>query len=175
MIEKLTNRLKLEYPMIDIIVISLEDLIVEERVKMNCFYCGRYGLSWKCPPQIPSIDYMKLFSEYENGAIVYGKFAYVPNRYNEVRSESSIILHKALLELEKELWKNNNSLAISFIGGSCKLCKNGCGKERCNNPYMARTPVEATGVNIVNLAKKYDIDIKFPPEDAIVRAGLLLW
>jgi len=59
------------------------------------------------------------------------------------------------LKMEKLLWEKNNSTAISFIGGSCKLCKNGCGSDKCNNPYMARSPLEATdNVQIDNFYEK---------------------
>ncbi len=31
-------------------MISVSRLVFEECVKMNCFYCGKYNISWKCPP-----------------------------------------------------------------------------------------------------------------------------
>ena len=86
-----------------------------------------------------------------------------------------MMLHHTILDLEKYLWDNNNSTAISFIGGSCKLCKNGCGSEHCNNPYKARSPLEATGLNVVKTAEKCGIDINFPPDGAIIRIGMILY
>lgn len=155
--------------------IESSNLVFEERVKFNCFYCGKYNNCWKCPPKIPDINFRKMFSEYNNSAFVYGRFGFDDTNYQTVRNESSVLLHKALLKLEKLLWNENNSTAISFIGGSCKLCKNGCGKEKCNNPYLARSPIEATGINVILSAKKYGIDIDFPPKDFIIRIGLILW
>lgn len=124
---------------------------------------------------MPDIDFPRMMSEYKNGLFTWVECSFNENNYQEVRSESSIILHRMLLDLEKQLWNLDFSTAVSFIGGSCKLCKNGCGKERCNNPYMSRSPLEATGVNIVNSAAKYGINITFPPKDYIIRLGLLLW
>ena len=158
-----------------IVPVKIEDFIFESRVKFNCFYCGKYNNCWKCPPKLPDLDYKQMFSEYDNAAFVYGKYEFDESNYQMVRNESSVLLHKTMLSFEKYLWNHNNSLAISFIGGSCKLCKNGCGKERCNNPYMARSPLEATGVNIVETAKKYGIEIIFPPKDYIIRLGMILW
>ena len=43
------------------ILIDPEKLIFEENVKMNCFYCGKYNNNWKCPPNLPDIDYKKRF------------------------------------------------------------------------------------------------------------------
>ena len=173
--KKLFDYIKNKYPDFKAIEISPKELIFEENVKMNCFYCGKYNGNWKCPPNLPDIDFPRMMSEYKNGLFTWVECSFNENNYQEVRSESSIILHRMLLDLEKQLWNLDFSTAVSFIGGSCKLCKNGCGKERCNNPYMSRSPPEATGVNIVKSAAKYGINITFPPKDYIIRLGLLLW
>lgn len=159
----------------EIVPVDYNSLEFEERVKFNCYYCGKYNNSWKCPPKLPEIDYKKMFSEYENMAFVYSRYYFDDDNYDAVRAESTNHLHRTLLKMEKCLWDNNRSMAISFIGGSCKLCKNGCGKDKCNNPYMARSPLEATGINIVKTAAKYGIEINFPPQKFIMRLGMLLW
>lgn len=152
-----------------------DSLIFETRVLMNCFYCGRYDNNWKCPPRIPKLDYQKMVAEYDHGAFVHLRLPFTKETFDDVRTESSVQLHKTLLALEKVLYQHDQSLAISFIGGSCKLCKNGCGAERCNNPYLSRTPLEAIGVNVVESARLYGIRIVFPPKDYLSRLGLLLW
>lgn len=162
-------------PQARIISIQPDALIFEERVKMNCFYCARYNVSWKCPPKIPALDYPRMFQEFDYAAFIYVDMPFTSDNYSDVRSNSSVRLHKILLDSESFLLKNGNIMALSFIGGSCKLCKNGCGKDRCNNPYQARTPLEATGVNVVASAEKYGLHIKFPVETHIIRLGLLLW
>lgn len=158
------------------VFIEPRDLIFEENVKMNCFYCGKYGNNWRCPPNLPNVDYQKMMSEFEAGMFVVLSYDIDSvESYNMIRAESSVTLHKLLLMLEKWMWDHNGSTAISFIGGSCKLCKGGCGKERCNNPYMSRSPLEATGVNIVKSARKYGVNIEFPASKRMMRVGLLLW
>lgn len=150
--------------------------IFEECVKMNCFYCGKYGRNWRCPPNLPDIDYPKMFSEYDEGLFV--SFTYDVNdkaQFESIRTESSVTLHKTLLEMEKWFYNHDMSTAISFGAGSCKLCKAGCGKEKCNNPYMSRSPLEATGVNIVKTAKLFGIDVLFPTEKRLMRLGLVMW
>lgn len=168
-------KLQLELNNLDGMIINASDLIFEERVRMNCFYCGRYNSNWRCPPRIPDLDYKKMMHEFDYCALVYTKLPFGCDNYNDVRNESSILLHKAILAMEKFLWNNGNSTCISFIGGGCKLCKNGCGKEKCNNPYMSRTPIEATGVNLVKSVEKYGIQIVFPPKDFMYRYGLILF
>ena len=150
-------------------------LIFESRTIMNCFYCGRYNNNWKCPPNLPDIDYAKMVAEYQNGAFVLLRLPFTPETFEDVRTESSVQLHRTLLSLEQALYRHDRPMAISFIGGSCKLCKNGCGPERCMNPYLSRSPVEALGINVVESAKLYGIDIVFPPKDSLTRLGLLLW
>lgn len=152
-----------------------KELVFEESVRMSCFYCGRYNNNWRCPPRIPDLDYSKMMQEYEKGLFVWVNCPFHSDNYQTVRTESSIMLHRALLELEGRLWEMGAVLALSFIGGSCKLCKNGCGKERCNNPYLSRTPLEGIGVNVIKSADKYNIKIKFPPNDSIMRIGLIVW
>ncbi len=153
-----------------------KEAVFEECVKMNCYYCGKYGQNWRCPPNLPDIDYPKMFSEYDNGLFVSYTFDVKDRtKFDSIRAESSVILHKTLLQMEKWFYNHDRSTAISFGAGSCKLCKNGCGKDRCNNPYMSRSPLEATGVNIVKTAKKYGINIVFPTEEKLMRIGLVLW
>ena len=56
--------------LVEIVFMNPNDLVFEENVKMNCFYCGKYGNNWRCPPNLPDIDYIKMFSEYDEGAFI---------------------------------------------------------------------------------------------------------
>ena len=157
------------------IQIDTSKLIIEERVRMNCFYCAKYNTSWRCPPRIPKLDYKKIFSEYDYAAFIYVQIPLTDSNYDSARKNSTLQLHHAMLACEKWLYENNHPIALSFIGGSCKLCKNGCAPDRCANPYLSRSPLEALGVNVVKSAKEYGIEITFPPKEYMMRIGLLLW
>jgi len=159
---------------LQILPISFEQIVFEERVKLNCFYCSRYGNNWKCPPNIPLLDYPKILSEYSNIAIVSISID-INSNFEKVRSETTNILHKSLLMLEKYMWDNNNSLSASFIGGSCKLCKDGCGIDKCNQQKLARIPLEAIGINVVETLKNIGVNIKFPIDKSLSRYGIILW
>lgn len=174
--ELLLAFLKEKSQMAEGIFIDPKEMVFEENAKMNCYYCGKYNNNWRCPPNLPDVDFQKMMFEYNAGLFVVMSYPIEdPEDYSVVRTESSVTLHKLLLALEKWMWNHNGSTAISFIGGSCKLCKGGCGKEKCNNPYMSRSPLEAIGVNVVKSAHKYNIDIRFPAVDKMMRIGLLLW
>lgn len=158
-----------------VVRIAIEDFVFELKTKINCFYCARYNTSWKCPPRIPDIDYEKMFREYTHAVFVYQSYAVTPETQKEIRIESSLSIHRTLLDAEKYLYENNCSTALSFIGGSCKLCKSGCGAERCNNPYLARIPVEATGINVIKTLAAKGVDVSFPTTTELKRIGLLVW
>lgn len=155
--------------------ISASDFVFEERVKQQCFHCKNHNYKWTCPPKIPQINYFKILSEYDNIIVlIYSEIITEENK-NEIRTKSTNRLHKALLGLEKYLYKKNNSLALSFIGGSCKLCKNGCNDNKCANPHLARIPLEATGCNVIATMKNIDIDIVFPIDKTMYRFGIFAW
>jgi len=164
-------------PDVHAVFIDLKDLVFEkELARINCFYCGKYNNNWKCPPNLPDIDYEKMFSQFNEGMFVYVTHDIADaSEYKSIRHESSITIHKTLLALEKWMWNHNRPTAISFGAGSCKLCKGGCGKEKCNQPYLSRSPLEATGINVLKSAKKYGIDLKFPADKRLSRIGLLIW
>lgn len=175
--EDLINYVREYNPLIELTFMDPRELILEENVKMNCFYCGRYNNNWKCPPNLPDIDYLSMFKEYDEGAFVSITYQLEEQTetYEEIRNVSSVAIHKTLLSMEKWMWNHNRANCLSFGAGACKLCRGGCGKDKCNNPYMARSPLEATGVNVIKSAKKYGINIEFPTDKLLKRVGLIIW
>lgn len=175
-IEFLREEAAKQNPAVTIFPADLTKFYFEERVSMNCFYCKNYNLNWKCPPRIPKLDYPKLFQEFQHGAFVKIELPFCKETFSEIRSRTTNELHQVLLALEKVLWDHDCPMALSFLGGSCKLCKGGCGTERCNNPYLARVPLEATGVNVIKTVEEQTgLHLTFPPKDTLTRVGLLLW
>lgn len=146
----------------------------EQRLELLCFYCAHYNVKWTCPPKIPKADYQKVFGEYDHALLVTYQMT-VQEDPMKARTDSSVKLHRALLDIEDFLLQRGNPFRLSFIGGSCKLCKNDCAKDKCRNPYEARIPLEATTVNVIKLAERCGIELKFPVEETIRRIGLILW
>jgi len=173
-IKYLRNRLDELDDKFNIYPITYKHIVFEERVFLNCFYCPKYNSNWTCPPHILKLSYKNIICEYANLGIV-GITMNIKNNFNDVRIESTNKLHKALLMLEKELWEGNNPLATSFIGGSCKLCKDGCASDKCRQPAKARIPIEAIGINVIESLKNIDIDVAFPIKNKLSRYGMLLW
>jgi len=163
-------------PSITGVFISPKQIDFEERFRLLCFHCKHYNINFTCPPKIPAVDYKNIITnEYKNGMLVFGKMEFNESNYSEIRTLSTIKIHKALLFLESVLFGENIAAPLSFIGGSCKLCKSGCPPDKCNNPYHARIPMEAAGINVVSTAQKAGVEIVFPVRSHIIRCGLILW
>ncbi len=161
---------------IKICEIKTSDICFEERVKLKCFYCNNYNKKWTCPPKIPKVDYQKIIQEeYTHGLILCYTEPISEENFEIVRSRTTNKLHSILLKAEKFLYEENKVLVLSFIGGSCKLCKNGCNPERCNNPQLARISMEGAGINVIKTVEKVNFNVEFPIKHELSRYGLLLW
>ena len=155
--------------------ITSDKIIFEEAVKLNCFYCKNYDNKWTCPPRIPDLDYKTILSGYTNIAVILYKTDVDADNFEMLRNKSTNVVHESILFLEKFLWENDYPMVISFIGGSCKLCKNGCASGKCANKGIARIPIEALGINVIKTMKNINIDIIFPPTLSLMRCGMILW
>ena len=111
--DEVLRYLKTLNPNVEGIIVEPGKFIFEENVRMNCFYCGKYNRNWRCPPNLPDLDYRKMMGEYEYGLIVQIALEIRQQNDNEkIRNDSSVILHKVLLELEKWMYQHNSSNAI---------------------------------------------------------------
>jgi predicted metal-binding protein len=136
--DKLIELIKSKSPYLDAETIDYSELVFEERVLLKCFHCSRYGVNWTCPPKLPDNNYQKIISECENLLLAYCKMPFTEKNMDIVRRDSTNLLHRALLAAEKVLWDSNYPLAISFIGGSCKLCDGGCDPQGCRQVQALR-------------------------------------
>ena len=141
----------------------LEDCFTIKAREM-CKSCKRYGQKATCPPHVESVEYYKkLLSSYKQGILLVSKFK-IPNNYRwrELGKDSSLEIHKELLKIRTELFKDNN-FAIIFGAGSCKNCEE-C-QFPCRFPNESVVPLEATGLNVIQVVYKITkIIIRFPVE-----------
>ncbi len=148
------------------------DIVFDERVKLKCATCSKYDGSHTCPPKIPNVDYQKLIKGYDFGLLIAVRMKIKKDNFAKIRKETSVKLHKILLDLEKKAYKLNHFYSLAFIGGSCKLCEK-CGP-KCSFPQAARIPLEATGCDVIQTVKNHGIKLEFPPKDYLYRVGVLL-
>jgi len=171
----LVSLIRSESPSLNVTPLAYDQLVFEERVQLACFHCHKYGVSWTCPPRIPSVDYRAVLAEYGTRLLVWCEMPITEDEYETVRRDSTNTLHRALLSAEKHLWDRGIPLTATFIGGSCKLCVGGCDPNRCRQPRLARIPLEATGVNVMKTATAAGFEVMFPPKARLVRVGLIAW
>ena len=145
------------------------------KVREMCKSCKRYGYKTTCPPNIESVNYYKnLLPKYKYGIIYYKLFdSYNKEDWKTIGKTSSLEMHKYLLKKRTELISNGNIFHLALSAGSCKICLK-CSTP-CVHPDKALIPIEATGINIVKLMKRYKIDVKFPIQDSFYRIGLILY
>jgi predicted metal-binding protein len=157
----------------DVSVHRISDVVFEERVKMNCYYCKHYGRKHTCPPNIPDVNYPEMMAEYRNKVVLL--YTECSRAREQIRISTSLRIHKTILLMERLLWNHNYPMAVSFTGGSCKLCSNGCMTDKCCNKAEARIPIEAMGVNVIATLRKIGIDLVFTDKTKITRCGMVLW
>ena len=174
-IEELKEILQEKYPEMEVREIQYEDIVFEERVRLKCCHCKNYKEKWTCPGKLPELDYRKIISEYAHMAVLIGKVPMKGNVTQEQFREAVVKLHKAMLYLERELFKRNNAMAESFIGCSCQLCEEGCAAEKCRHPEQARVPWDATGCNVVKTLERIGVKVEFPAKEYIYQYGLFVW
>ena len=152
-----------------------QDLIFNLKAVEACKSCKRYGLTGCCPPNIGETEYyQKLLRSYKCGRFFIEQFK-VPNNPNiiKVGRESSLIIHRILKKERANLLKKGYYFNIILGAGSCKVCKK-C-TVPCQCPQFRATPIEATGIDVVEILNKLGLIIKFPVQSNFFRVGAILW
>jgi predicted metal-binding protein len=152
-----------------------KDLVFDLKVCEACKSCKRYGLVGCCPPHIGTFEYYKkLLKKYEFGKLFVEKFTVAdPANYIQIGRDSSLVLHKVLLEEREKLLNEGHYFNLILGGGSCKHCKE-CSIP-CKMPHMRAIPIESTGIDVVKTLYKMGMFIDFPVKKVFYRCGALLW
>ena len=147
------------------------DLVFSQKVIEQCKNCKRYGKKATCPPYIASWRYYsELLPTYKHGLLIFNKYK-IENEDNWIRlgRESSEEIRKALLSKRLKLINSGHYFAIAFGAGSCKSCDQ-C-TFPCRHPDTSLIPIEATGLNIVEMMRMFKIKIKHPIDKYFYRVG----
>jgi predicted metal-binding protein len=168
-------------------VISADQIVIENRVRLKCMVCPYYGKNLKCPPYTPSIDeFRKMVTDYRIAMIVKLKPPEIPKKITEygqkkgkevrlwnqdlnnlspaIWSDISNIYKTMLtdlLELERAAFNQGYAFAMAFFGGKCLLCENCDLDNGCQNALMARFSAEAMGINVLKTAENAGMELKF--------------
>ena len=138
--------------------------------------CKRFGTKASCPPYVENIEYYKiLLPSYKFGICFIEKFD-IDNIINWERlgRESSLIIHKAILNYRDKLILSGHYFSVGFTAGSCKNCEK-CSFP-CRFPDKSLIPIEAIGIDVVKLVRKIaKISIKFPITKYFYRIGIIVY
>lgn len=154
------------------------DIVFDIRATYQCRTCPHYGKCHTCPPKIPPIGYWKeLVKSYTIGTLHILKCDYTNPTFDDVRRDSAKRLHSILLDAEKNAFNHNQYWAASLVGGSCRLCPDGCG-ETCRFPERARAAMEGAGIDVIGTCRKQKVTLpEYPHPNSggtLARVGLLL-
>lgn len=183
-------------------IIPTAEVFVENRVPLKCRAgCIGYGKKLTCPPYVPTPDeFRKVLAEYRYALLVKfssrahadpdvmcslyqywldpeapaGKKEQAEKFWNDYFNGSKEIL-PVMLELEKTAFNAGYTLALAFVGGSCRLCEN-CNVKGgiCIHPTRARIPEHAVGINMKKTAEKAGMPIRFPADGSPEPMAILL-
>ena len=150
------------------------DLVFSDKVREMCYSCKRYGSKASCPPHVGTVKYYKrLLPGYKHGILCFEEF-HTTGDWQTAGSMSSMTLHKEILEVRKQLRDEGHYFVLGFGGGSCKFCDK-CSFP-CAHPDKALIPVEATGLDVVELMRRVaGITLKFPVKESFYRVGVVLY
>ena len=149
------------------------------RATYQCRTCSHYGKCHTCPPKIPGFEYWKeLVSQYLQAELFVLTAEYTHEDFDVIRRESAKELHSALIAAEKECFEKNQYWAASLVGGSCRICPEGCG-ESCRVPEKARAAMEGAGIDVISTCRMAGVrlpEYPHPKENGgtLARVGLLL-
>lgn len=142
---------------------------VYDWVEAKCrFGCEKYGTNYSCPPHTFTPEQTrKLLKEYRKAILVFGK---------EGNMEDQKKFKEALLEIEKELFKNDHYKAFALIPGPCEICSR-ChvlDSMNCIHPEKKRPAVEGMGIDVLSTVRRFKKNFETAKEKVHVPVGIIL-
>jgi len=166
-------------------VITADQVIIDERVRMKCSYpkCAAYGTNAHCPPHAPDLDMArKVVARYQYG-VLYSTvvpsdiYAGVDASKQKMFIESMKDLNSIAGEVESAAFYMGYHLALGFSAGPCKAvfcrgidCSVLTTGRGCRAKMRARGSMEGFGMDVFGLAARVGWDIypcgyRSKPED----------
>ena len=155
-------------------VITSDQVVIDERVLAKCTYpkCSGYGTNANCPPYAMSLEQVKkVVNNFRYG--IFMKVDVPPEKMagKEARQKNLAAPYRKKLaeitaKIESEAFYDGYYLAVGFGNGACKalFCRDtDCvalepGKA-CPHRLMARSPMEAVGMDVFAMATQVGWDV----------------
>lgn len=146
-----------------------------EWVRMKCeFGCPRFGMSFCCPPYVPSPEVTrKVIDAYESAILLYQKLENGERR-EERREERRKAFNESIVRLEIEIFLDGYYKAWSMGSGYCHFCKNCDPTGFCRHGFEARPATEACGIDVFKTARDngFHVDVVRTPENEVNILGV---
>ena len=160
----------------DAVIISSNEIIVDERVRAKCIYpkCPHYGTSINCPPHTPDLDFMKKVINNYQFAILFsirGDSEYFIKtdyylKYSGMKNPVRVLLNRICSEIESRCYYDGYYLSIAFGQGPCKslwcpdqICSALQPGSGCRFPLKSRSSMEAVGIDAFKMASRQGWEI----------------
>jgi len=152
----------------DAIIIPVDWVQVDERVRLKCYVgrCYNYGKCAYCPPHTPEPEFMRqAFGRFRRAVLFRNEVQPVEGFADANQYSSSGAKHgRGTLDIaagiESMAFADGYYLAMGFGGGSCRdiMCGGGIcqvlDSGRCRFPLRVRPSMEAVGIDVFGLVAK---------------------
>lgn len=155
------------------VVIDTSIIVVLDRPA--CGNCPEYGRNLRCPPVIPPPgEFRRKLAGYRRGVLFQVRVPVEPgHRHAAYRGSDKV--HHIVLEAERACRDAGNSRVCGLIAGCCRLCHPCAGPGNpCNHPQLARSSLEANGIDVADLCARVGWPVKFPVTGYVDWTGLVL-
>lgn len=138
-------------------VINVAEIETEPEFRKMCEsnVCGNYGKCWMCPPDIGDIGTLAAKIREYDYALVYQTVGNLEDSYDFEGMMEAAELHNQLMQRLTEIFPESDYSNVLHLGaGGCRYC-GVCAKEEnlpCRHPDLARSSLEAYGINVSRLA-----------------------
>ena len=140
------QKLALEFGALDAKLISADNVVVGDWVRLKCQYgCRGYGKKLTCPPYSPKPEETRRLLQNYDTALLF-------------RVGPSRIGHEVVVKLEREAFLSGFYRTFGLGEGPCPFCKE-CNLNACVHPDLARPSMEACGIDVYATARKADFEL----------------
>jgi predicted metal-binding protein len=176
-VEDLTDRLR-RLPLNRVGAVDVGLLTYGRDVRAMCEMnaCGRYGRAWNCPPAVGTLEELaEKCGAYRSGGLFNTVSALTDSFDFEGMMAAATRLHDILVEMDGILARDFRPADYLLLGsGSCGACETCAYPEPCRHPDKLHIPIEACGVNVMDLAGRSGFNYNNGP-NTVTFFGLLLF
>ena len=151
-------------------------LVVREEVRAMCEVnsCGRYNMSWACPPALESLEvYQEILTGYKGG-YVFQTIARMEDDfdYDAIKGAQDLFAERFNILAEKT--QGISDEVALFAAGSCKLCEKCSYPDNpCVHPDRMFPSLEACGLVVSDVCQLAQVPYNHGPRTIAFIGGAL--